>query len=196
MGIKGYKHPGRKHKVVAVNPNGSVAEVFEFIKDAVAKYGIDRHSITNSCKRGSICHGWKWFYEEDFRRIYMNCEYEKLRFTLDPNRDPVTYRLRKGHLLGNGSNKRSEEARRKMSEVARQNCLRRAANGGYKESAKKNWKPVVCLTDGREFPSVKHASEFYNIPPNVISACIHRIGKTRGLKIRLKSQLENIREVI
>ena len=32
MGIKGYKHPGRKHAVVAVNPDGSVFEVFEFIR--------------------------------------------------------------------------------------------------------------------------------------------------------------------
>ena len=99
MGINGYKHPGKKSKVVAVNPDGTVAEVFEYIKDAVAKYGMDRHSITNSCRRGCICHGWKWFYAEDFSRIYMNCEYEKLRFTLDPNRDPVTYHFRKGHKL-------------------------------------------------------------------------------------------------
>lgn len=196
MGVKGYNHPGRKHKVVAVNPDGSVAEVFEFIKDAVRKYGMDRHSITNSCRRGSICHGWKWFYEEDFRRIYMNCEYERLRFTLDPNRDPVTYQLKKGHKLGNGYERKSEETRKKMSDVARKNCLRRAADGRYKESARKNYKPVVCLTDGMEFPSIKHAAVFYNIPPGAISSCIHRIGTTRGLRIRLKSHLVNIKEVI
>jgi len=39
MGIKGYKHPGKKSKVVAVNPDGTVAEVFEYIKDAVASMG-------------------------------------------------------------------------------------------------------------------------------------------------------------
>lgn len=196
MGIKGYKHPGRKHKVVAVNPDGSVAGVFEFIKDAVAKYGMDRHSITDSCRRGNICHGLKWFYEEDFRRIYMNCELDKLRFTLDPNRDPVTYQLKKGHRLGNGSGKWSEETRRKKSEVARRNCRRRVENGSYKECSRKLWKPVVCLDDGMQFPSVGHAAEYYGIPRHQISAAIHRVGKVKGLRIRLMSQLENVKEIL
>lgn len=196
MGIKGYKHPGRKRKVVAVNPDGSVAEVFEFIKDAVAKYGMDRHSITNSCRRGCICHGWKWYYEEDFRKIYMNCEFEKLKFTLDPNRDPVTYHFRKGHKAGNGLLKMSAETRRKKAEVARENCRKRKERGGYEESKKKLWKPVVCLTDGKEFPSIAHAAEHYGIPRHHISGAIHRVGTTRGLRIRLKSQLEGIKEVI
>ena len=53
MEKKGYKHPGKKRMVVAVNPDGSVAEVFEYIKDAVAKYGMDRHSLTPKKKRTS-----------------------------------------------------------------------------------------------------------------------------------------------
>lgn len=196
MGKKGYKHPGKKRMVVAVNPDGSVAEVFEYIKDAVAKYGMDRHSITNSCKRGSICHGWKWFYEEDFRRIYMNCEYEKLRFTLDPNRDPVTYRYIKGHKAGSGYARLTEKQKLKKTDHIRAAMKRRKENGGYEESKKKLWKPVVCLNDGKEFPSITHAAEYYGIQRHQISGAIHRIGKTRGLKIRLKSQLENIKEVI
>lgn len=196
MGIKGYKHPGKKRKVVAVNPDGTVAEVFEYIKDAVAKYGMDRHSITNSCRRGCICHGWKWFYEEDFSRIYMNCEYEKLRFTLDPNRDPVTYHFRKGHKAGSGYARLTEEQKQKKAAATRAAMKRRKESGGYLESAKKIWKPVICLNDGREFPSIKHASEYYGIPRNEISAAIHRVGAARGLRIRLKSQLERVREVI
>ena len=42
MEIKGYNHPGKKHSVVAVNPDGSVAGIFDFIQDATKKYGIDR----------------------------------------------------------------------------------------------------------------------------------------------------------
>lgn len=196
MGIKGYKHPGKKRRVVAVNPDGSVAEVFEYIKEAVAKYGMDRHSITKSCKNGSVCHGWKWFYEEDFRKIYMNCELEKLKFTLDPNRDPVKYHYIKGHKAGSGYANLTEEQKQKKTTAVRAAMKRRKENGGYEESKKKLWKTVVCLEDGKEFPSIKHASEHYNIPANMISGCIHRIGKTRGLRFRLKSQLESIKEVI
>lgn len=196
MGIKGYKHPGRKRVVVAVNPDGSVAEVFDYIKDAVAKYGMDRHSITKSCKHGSICHGWKWFYEEDFRRIYVNCEYEKLQFTLDPNRDPVTYRFVKGHKAGSGYTKLTEEQKRKKIGRTKEAMKRRKENGGYEESARKMWKPVVCLNDGLEFPSIKHASGHYGIPIAQISSAIHRVGSCKGLKFRLKSMLENIKKVI
>lgn len=102
MGIKGYKHPGKKKVVVAVNPDGSVERVFDYIKDAAAYYGCDRHSISRICRKGITAHGFKWFYEEDFRRIYMNCELEKLQWTPDPNRDRWTYRFVKGHNAGNG----------------------------------------------------------------------------------------------
>ena len=130
MGIKGYNHPGKKRRVVAVNPDGSVAGVFEFIKDAVAKYGMDRHSITKSCRQGRICHGLKWFYEEDFRKIYMNCELEKLRFTLDPNRDPVTYQYIKGHKAGSGYARLTE----KQKENRR--------TGGLRFRLKKQWENI------------------------------------------------------
>ena len=196
MGIRGYKHPGHKHTVVAVNPDGSVFEVFEFIRDAVAKYGMARKSITNSCKRGALCHGKRWFYEEDFRRIYMNCEIEKLKFELDPNRDPVTKYFVKGHKLGNGHDKLTEEQKQRKISRVREACARRASNGEYKESNKKCRKPVVCLNDGKEFPSVSRASEYYGIPRTQVSEAIHRVGTVRGLKIRLKSQLEKIKEVI
>ena len=35
MGIKGYNHPGKKKVVVAVNPDGSVERVFDYIKPAL-----------------------------------------------------------------------------------------------------------------------------------------------------------------
>lgn len=196
MGIKGYNHPGKKKVVVAVNPDGSVERVFDYIKDAAAYYGCCRHSITDSCRRGNVAHGFKWFYEEDFRRIYMNCEFEKLQWTPDPNRDRWTYRFKKGHKFGNGYGNLSEEQKRNRGETVRSAMKRRKEHGGYEELAKKLHKPVVCLNDGKEFPSVKHASEYYGIPPNQISGAIHRVGKVRGLKIRLKSQLEGLKEVI
>lgn len=102
MSEKGNKYPGKKRPVVAVNPDGSVAGYFECIKDAVDKYGMDRHSITDSCRRGTICRGLRWWYEEEFREIYLRGETDKLKYTLDPNRDRLTYHFKKGHKAGNG----------------------------------------------------------------------------------------------
>ena len=196
MGIKGYKHPGKKKVVVAVNPDGSVERVFEYIKDAAAYYKCDRHSITDSCRRGTVAHGFKWFYEEDFRRIYMNCEYEKLRWTPDPNRDRYTYQFLKGHKAGNGFHKRSEEKKQEARTDLQERNRKRWERGGYVEPSKRNCKPVICLTDGKEFPSVTEAARYYGFTQAALSGAIHRVGTIRGLKIRLKSQYENLKEVI
>lgn len=186
MGIKGYKHPGKKRAVVAVNPDGSVAGYFEYIKDAVAKYGMNRHSVTNSCRRGTICRGLKWFYEEDFRRIYESGEFEKLKYTLDPNRDRMTYHFKKGHKANLGIYW-TDERRRKRAEDIKVVIKRRIENGAYKEAAKKLHKEVINIDDGTVFPSVKAAAEYYGIPRNTISMCMHNFGKVRGMRLRLKS---------
>lgn len=196
MGIKGYKHPGKKKVVVAVNPDGSMERVFDYIKDAAAYYGCDRHSISRSCLRGTVAHGFKWFYEEDFRRIYMNCEFEKLKWTPDPDRDRWKYHLKKGHKAGNGFEKRSEENKHKAREGQRERNRKRHERGGYEETSRRNCKPVICLTDGKEFPSVKQAAEHYGLTQAAVSGAIHRVGSIRGLKLRLKSQYDRLKEVI
>lgn len=196
MGIKGYNHSGKKKVVVAVNPDGSVERVFDYVKDAAAYYGCDRHSISRSCRLGKTAHGFKWFYEEDFRRIYMNCEFEKLKWTPDPNRDRWTNKFVKGHKAGNGFEKRSMESKQKTKDGQRERNLKRWERGGYEETSRRNCKPVICLTDGKEFPSVKQAAEYYGLPQASVSGAIHRVGSIHGLKLRLKSQYDSLKEVI
>lgn len=168
MGIKGYKHPGRKRSVVAVNPDGSIAGYFEFIKDAVDKYGMDRHSITDSCKRGTICRGLRWWYEEEFREIYLRGEFEKLRYTLDPNRDRLTYHFKKGHKAGNGWDRCSEEKKAKRREIARERAFQMIREGHKNFGKPKMDKPVRCITTGKEYDSLKACSADTGIPSNQI----------------------------
>ena len=72
---------GINHPVVAVNPDGTVAGYFESIKEAAEKSGRERHSITNSCQRKSICKGFRWYYEKDFRKIYEGQRLDELKFS-------------------------------------------------------------------------------------------------------------------
>lgn len=173
---------------MAVNPDGSVHASFEFIKDAARHFNCDRHSITDSCRRGIVSHGYRWFYEEDFRRLYRNCELDRIRWTPDPNRNRWNGRLITGHQAGSGS--WNDERRRQYAETMKRTNSKRMEAGGYAASSAKRRKPCFCLDDGREFPSVGHAARFYGIPSNLVSAAIHRVGKVRGLRIRLKSQYE------
>ena len=168
MGTKGYKHPGRKHSVVAVNPDGSIAGYFEFIKDAVDKYGMDRHSITDSCKRGTICRGLRWWYEEEFREIYLRGEFDKLKYTLDPNRDRLTYHFKKGHKFGNGWDRCSEEKKQKRRELARKRALQMIQEGKKNFAKPRMEKPVRCITTGKEYDSLKTCSADTGIASNQI----------------------------
>ena len=168
MSEKGSKHPGKKRPVVAVNPDGSVAGYFERIKDAVEKYGMDRHSITDSCRRGTICRGLRWWYEEEFREIYLRGETDKLKYTLDPNRDRLTYHFKKGHKAGNGWDKCSEAKKKRRREIARERAFQMIREGHKNFGKPKMEKPVRCITTGKEYDSLKACSADTGIPSNQI----------------------------
>lgn len=168
MSEKGNKHPGKKRAVVAVNPDGSVAGYFECIKDAVDKYGMDRHSITDSCRRGTICRGLRWWYEEEFREIYLRGENDKLKYTLDPNRDRLTYHFKKGHKAGNGWDKCSEEKKKKRREIARERALQMIQEGTKNFAKPKMKRPVRCITTGKEYDSLKSCAADTGIASNQI----------------------------
>ena len=168
MSEKGNKHPGKKRPVVAVNPDGSVAGYFECIKDAVEKYGMDRHSITDSCRRGTICRGLRWWYEEEFREIYLRGETDKLKYTLDPNRDRLTYHFKKGHKAGNGWDKCSEAKKKRRREIARERAFQMIREGHKNFGKPKMEKPVRCITTGKEYDSLKACSADTGIPSNQI----------------------------
>lgn len=168
MSEKGNKHPGKKRPVVAVNPDGSIAGYFECIKDAVEKYGMDRHSITDSCRLGTICRGLRWWYEEEFREIYLRGETDKLKYTLDPNRDRLTYHFKKGHKAGNGWDKCSEAKKKRRREIARKRALQMIQEGHKNFGKPKMEKPVRCITTGKEYDSLKTCSADTGIASNQI----------------------------
>lgn len=182
--------------VVSVNPDGTVDAVFNGAADAAKLYGVTASTINRYCRTGVIGVGKKWFYEEKFREIYMACEMEKLQFTLPDGYVPKRGCFYKGHTRGNGWEQRSEESKRKTREDARRRIKAINKEGRNRIGAQKKRLPVVCITDGKEFPSIRHASDYYGIPGSTIQTCIHRVGSTRGMKFRLKSQLKNIKEIV
>lgn len=182
--------------LVAVNPDGTVYAVFNNSREAAKIFPVTADSINRWCFRNNIGYGKKWFYEKDFRQIYMNCEIEKLQFTLPEDYLPGRSYLRKGHKHGNGWEKRSEEDKQKTREHARERALKLNASKANLKGAKPNKKPVVCVTDGRVFPSISEAADYYGMPRNHVAMSLYRMGTTRGMKFRLKSIIDNIKDVI
>lgn len=200
MGIKGYNHPGRKHPVVAVNPDGTVAGCFDFIKDAVALYGMDRHSITDSCRKGTICRGLRWYYEEDFKKIFMEQRLDELKFELDPNRDPLTYHFRKGHKCSNGWHKRSEEKKAEHRERVRERSRRlnktEGSNWGKQRKAKPaNHKEIICIDTGEVFYSIAECARHFGVNSTAVHAAVKRFGKCKGYTFRYYSLYKDVANV-
>lgn len=182
--------------IVAVNPDGSVHAVYNGASDASRIFNMHKSSFNRYCRRNMIAMGKKWFYERQFREIYMNCELEKLRFDLPDDYHPGDRYFCVGHKHGNGWHRRSEESKQRHTEFARQRMIEMNAKGINRTGVHAHYKPVVCLEDGLEFPSIRHAADHYGVRPNHVSQAVHKLRTVRGKRIRLKSQLERIKEVI
>lgn len=187
------KRPGKKSSVVAVNPDGSIAGYFEYIQDAVDKYGMDRHSITDSCKRGTICRGLRWWYEAEFREIYLRGDIDKLKYTLDPNRDRLTYHFKKGHKFGNGWDRCSEEKKEKRRELARKRAIQMIQEGTKNFAKPNREKAVRCITTGKEYDSLKDCSTATGIPSNQIGRAARLGVRTHGKRFEFIGPDERLR---
>lgn len=191
---KGFIKPAQP--VIAINPDGSVYAVYNDRKDAAKEFGVTKGTVNRYCFRQRIGMGKRWLYEEDFRRYYMNCELDKLKFTLPEDYRPGKPFFYKGHKFGNGWERKTKEEQERFIKFAYKQVDTLNSSGKNLKGAVKKMKAVVCLDDGKEFPSIRHAAQHYGLRPNLVSWAIHKPSKAKGLTFRLKSQLEKIKEVI
>ena len=182
--------------VIAINPDGSVCAVFNNSKDAAKMFGVIPNTINRYCFRQRIGMGKRGLYEEDFRAVYMRCELDKLKFELPEDYAPGKSPFQKGHKLGNGWEKKSEEYKQRTREMALERINSVNKSGANTRGVRMKMKQVVCLNDGMEFPSIQHAANHYGISRNMVSWSAHKTRTAHGLKFRFKSQLEKIKEVI
>ena len=88
----------------------------------------------------------------------------------------------------NKGRKRSEEAKRKISEARRKMSekISKAMNGEKNPMAKK----VMCVTTGETFNTIKDASDHYNVSISGISLCCNikrkSAGKLNGVRLQWK----------
>ena len=199
MEVKKRQHSGKKHPVVAVNPNGKVAGIFDSIKDAVAIYGMDRHSITDSCKKGTLCRGLRWYYEEDFRKIYMDVE--KLKFTPYPDREQVSGRLVKGHKVNLGWKNWSEKSKESRRRFSRELCKRLINDpnsnfGPNRKVLSNRCKKVICIDSGEIYNSVAECSRKTGLGVSALHASMRRMYKCGGKKFMFLSEYNEVQKRI
>lgn len=188
---------GSNHPVVAVNPDGTVAGYFDFIRDAAIKSGVSRHSISFSCRRGTACKGFRWYYEEDFRKIYEEQRMDELKFTPDPNHEIGTGHFRKGHKLNNGFHKWSKERQERRRQLSRENCLRLINNpdsnfGPHRKSPPGICKKVIALETGEVYYSVAECARKNGVGLSALFASLRRGTRCGGKKYMFYSVYEEV----
>lgn len=197
----GIKKVGSNRPVVAVNPNGIVAGFFGSIKLAASISKVDRNSITDSCLRGAICRGLRFYYEKDFRKIYEEQRLDDLKFTRNPNIDINTGRFVKGNKASKGFNNWSKERQKKQRKLSREKCLRLINDpdsnfGPNIKSSKPLGKKVICLETKEVFLSAAECARKMNLNVDGLYSSIRRMNKYNGKKYMYLSVYEEINKKV
>lgn len=197
----GIKKVGSNRPVVAVNPNGTVAGFFGSIKLAASISKVDRNSITDSCLRGAICRGLRFYYEKDFRKIYEEQRLDDLKFTRNPNIDINTGRFVKGNKASKGFNNWSKERQKKQRKLSREKCLRLINDPDSNfapniKSSKPLGKKVICLETKEVFLSAAECARKMNLNVDGLYSSIRRMNKYNGKKYMYLSVYEEINKKV
>ena len=160
-----------KTKIVAINPNGTIAGWFDCINDAAAYLHANRNNI-GRCLSGKQrrCHGLMWYrYTEEFKRDHM-LHPEKYRHEARPG-----HNLQGKFCQGNSiSYKWNEEQKAAASERLKQQ---------WKDGVRKPIKcfhpeaiPVVEIETGRTWNSIGECAKDIGIEPCTLSITMRRRG--------------------
>lgn len=173
-GVQGFL----KRSVLMIAQDGSVACEFESVAECQKYLGLkDRHSISYAIKKQQLCAGHKLLYEDDWSPLG---DY-RWRPTIGRNIDGS---LKKGHPWSSLYNSRMSEEMKEKRRKASSEQSKRMADDPNSKWGKGVQKPILCITTGIRYESIKQASSQLNIPANYISAAILRFGTTKGLKFR------------
>lgn len=171
---KGHKGFLRR-PVVVINPDGTVKARYDSVAQCQRAFGVrDRHTVTKAAQGKFKCRGFRIMYEEDWSPL------GDYRYKPTQGRD-IYGRLTDGNVARAMARFVSPEARQRQRILSRELSLRMCKDPNSKWG-KPKYKPVLCLTTGEKFKSVKEAAEHYGMPRHYISGAIHRNGTTKNLK--------------
>lgn len=164
--------------VMLIKPSGEAIRLPSVV--AAQKFlGLRNRQMISRAIRGRYAkHGYRIMYARDYS------PYGDYSFRLNNVRDdegyatPETLRIYRKMQ----EERMSDEDRKKRSERSRQQSRKMAADPNSKWGKGTNYRPVFCKTNGKEYPSVKDAAADVGLPPNQISAAIHRNGTVHGYK--------------
>lgn len=170
----------RTKDIVAVDADGSMCGYFERIVDAARKYNLTAGKISDACKTGHLYYGLKWMYNDDYHKLWLEGRTHELAY----KRTKYTQPMKKGTSTFKPMSEWSEESRQKRKEQYRQTAYRLVHDPNCRFGKVIVRKPVLCVTTGKEYPSIKAAAVDLGIPKNQISGALSRNGTVHGYKFK------------
>lgn len=167
---------GKKVPVVAVSNSGGVAGYYESIAEAARINGFSESSIHHAITSGGTSYRLKWMREEDYRSLWEEGRTEELKYSY---RQMESERIRKGWSSVSGK-KRAERAAN-ISRSRRK--LVREHPEVMEKALKAHRQPVMCVSTGECFDSVKAFADAYGLNRISVSVALRKGHRTGGLTV-------------
>ena len=168
---------GRKVPVVAVNNNGGVAGYYSSIAEAARINGFSETAIHHAITSGGTSHRLKWMKEEDYRKVWQEGRTDELKYSY---RQMKSDRIRKGW---NGVSEKRRSERVANIRRSKQRLVREHPEV-MDNAVKAHRQPVMCVSTGECFDSIKAFADKYGLNRISVTGAIRNGHRPGGFVVR------------
>lgn len=168
---------GRKVPVVAINNSGGVAGYYSSIAEAARVNGFSESPIHHAITSGGTSYRLKWMKEEDYRKIWEEGRTDELKFSY---RQMKSERVRRG--WSSASSKKRSERNANISKSRKK--LVSDHPEVMAEAIKAHKQPVMCVSTGECFDSIKAFADRYGLNRISVTVAIRNGHRTGGLIVK------------
>lgn len=163
-----------KHPLYALAPDGSIYARFASVSAAARHLHRTRVSIIRACTGRGLCCNMKLIYEDDYIQW------------ADYSYKPHRHRGKRGQFLPGHRHyaTRSSHALQRLRDSSRATALRLARDPAIPFGKGSPLKPVICLTTGEQFSSIRSAAETFHIHPARLSSALSHGHLCHGLRFQ------------
>lgn len=168
---------GRKVPVVAVNNSGGVAGYYSSIAEAARVNGFSESAIHHAIASGGTSYRLRWMKEDDYRSIWEEGRTDELKYSY---RQMNSDRVRRSWSSASSS-KRSE--RSANISISRKKLVSEHPEV-MAEAIKAHKQPVMCVSTGECFDSIKAFADRYGLNRISVTVAIRNGHRTGGLIVK------------
>lgn len=181
MSEEGTKWNYNRRPVVALNTKGEVAGYFQSLKKAAECAGCTYHTLWDAIRNERICRKFRWMYESDYRKVWMEGNTDQLQFNAAE---------RRGIAVKAGIHAMDAQKKERWKKAIADYQRSTYASGGNEHLRQMQMncrKSVTVIETGDVFPSITEFCKVYNVSPaNAVSVLKGRRASVAGVHLKYK----------